>query len=147
MAKKLTKINIYLRYEISCLALKQMLQRYSHFLLIAIALFTATVIGFNFPSSSSEANQEYFVKPIPQSNLVVVEPNYGHIFHDGETEAEATEALYRSLPELRGDYNIRQTQLVAFERKGKLVPNLYVKIDQTEAEPKIANNNLEKSAS
>lgn len=124
-----------------------MLQRYSHFLLIAIALFTATIIGLNFPSSPSEANQEYFVKPVPQTNLVVVEPNYGHIFHDGETKAEATQDLYDSLPELKSDYNIQRTKLIEFERKGKIVPNLYVEIDETNGEQKIANNKLEKSSS
>lgn len=124
-----------------------MLQRYSHFLLIAIALFTATVIGFNFPNSPSEKNQAYFIKPIPEANLVVVEPNYGHIFHDGETEAEATQDLYNSLQELKNNYNIRQTQLVAFERKGKMVPNLYVQIDETDGEQQIAHNTLEKSSS
>ncbi len=124
-----------------------MLQRYSHFLLIAIALFTATIIGLNFPSSPSEANQEYFVKPVPQTNLVVVEPNYGHIFHDGETTAEATQDLYDSLQELKSNYNIQQTKLIEFERKGKIVPNLYVEIDETNGEQKIANNKLEKSSS
>jgi hypothetical protein len=124
-----------------------MLQRYSHFLLIAIALITATVIGFNLPSSAEDESQEYFFKPVPRTNLVVIEPNYGHIFHEGETEAEATRHLYNSLGELQEDYNIRETKLIEFERKGKMIPNLYVYVDAPDATEVLANKATEKSSS
>ncbi len=123
-----------------------MLQRYSHFLFIAIALITATIIGFNLPSAVDEANREYFFKPVPRTNLVVVEPNYGHLYHDGETEAEAVRYLYNSLGELQEDYNIRETKLIEFERKGKMIPNLYVYVDAPDATKVLANRTLEKSS-
>ena len=123
-----------------------MLQRFSHFLFIAIALLTATVIGFNLPSGVDEANQEYFFKPVPRTNLVVVEPNYGHLYHDGETEAEAVRYLYNSLGELQEDYNIRETKLIEFERKGKMIPNLYVYVDAPDATKVLANRTLENSS-
>ncbi|PNW55711.1 UNVERIFIED_CONTAM: hypothetical protein BEN50_00940 [Euhalothece sp. KZN 001] len=123
-----------------------MLQRYSHFLLVGIALITATIIGFNLPSSADESNQEYFFKPVPRTNLVVVEPNYGHLYHDGETEAEATRHLYESLGELQDNYSIRQTRLIEFERKGKMIPNLYVYVDAPDAKEVLANKSLEKSS-
>lgn len=124
-----------------------MLQRYSHFLLIAIALITATIIGFNLPSSAEDESKEYFFKPVPRTNLVVVEPNYGHIFHEGETEAEATRHLYNSLGELQEDYKIRETKLIEFERKGKMIPNLYVYVDAPDATKVLANQATEKSSS
>lgn len=124
----------------------QRLQRYSHFLFIAIALLTATVIGLNFPSSAGEENQDYFFKPVPRTNLVVVEPNYGHLYHDGETEAEARKYLYNSLGKLQEDYEIRETRLIEFERKGKMIPNLYVYVDAPDATKVLANKTVEKSS-
>lgn len=123
------------------------LQRYSHFMFVVLALTIATTIGFNLPSSADEANQEYFFKPVPRTNLVVVEPNYGHLYHEGETEAEATRYLYDSLSELQRDYNIRETKLIEFERKGKMIPNLYVYVDAPDATKVLANTTLEKSSS
>jgi len=121
----------------------QHLQRYSHFLFIAIALVTATIIGFNLPSSAEDESQEYFFKPVPRTNLVVVEPNYGHLYHDGETEAEATRHLYNSLGKLQEDYDIRETRLIEFERKGKMIPNLYVYVDAPDATQVLANKAVE----
>ena len=119
-----------------------MLQRYSHFLLVGMSLLIATVIGFNFPSSPDEASQEYFFKPVPRTNLVVVEPNYGHIYHDGETEAEAVRHLYKSLGKLQDNYSIRETKLIEFERKGKMIPNLYVYVDAPDAKEVFANKSI-----
>ena len=76
---------------------------------------------------------------------MVVEPNYGHIFHDGETEAEASKALYDALKEVQNNYNVHQTQLIQFERKGKMVPNLYVYTDQSEQ--MVAKTQLEQPSS
>ncbi len=122
----------------------QRLQRYSHFLLIAIALLIATMIGFNLPSSAAEENQDYFFIPVPRTNLVVVEPNYGHIYHDGETEAEARRHLYNSLGKLQEDYEICETKLIEFERKGKMIPNLYVYVNAPDATKVLANKAVEK---
>jgi len=121
----------------------QRLQRYSHFLFIAIALLAATVIGLNFPTSAAEENQDYFFKPVPRTNLVVVEPNYGHLYHDGETETEARRHLYNSLGKLQEDYEIRETRLIEFERKGKMIPNLYVYVDAADATKVLANKAVE----
>lgn len=122
------------------------LQRYSHFLFIAIALVTATMISFNLPSSAADESQDYFVKPVPRTNLVVVEPNYGRLFHEGETESEAVRNLYDSLDELQDNYNVRQTKLIQFERKGKTVPNLYVYVDAEDAKQVLAKTTIEKSS-
>lgn len=123
------------------------LQSYSHFMFIAIALVTATIISFTLPSSAGDESQEYFFKPVPRTNLVVVEPNYGHLFHDGETEAEAIHYLYDSLGKLQEDYNIRETKLIEFERKGKMIPNLYVSVDAPDATQVLANKTFENSSS
>lgn len=124
-----------------------MLQRYSHFLFVAIALVVATIIGFNLPGAIDEASQDYFIKPVPRNNLVVVEPNYGRMFHEGETEAEAVRHVYDSLPEIQEDFKICQTKLIEFERKGKTVPNLYVYVEASDAKKVLANKAVDKSSS
>jgi len=119
-----------------------MLQRYSHFLFVAIALVVATIISFNLPSSAEDESKEYFFQPVPRTNLVVIEPNYGHLFHEGQTTKEATRYLYNSLNQLQQTYDICKTELIQFERKGKMIPNLYVYVEASDAKQVLANNNI-----
>ena len=58
----------------------------------AIALATAILMQITIFSVSAndltpqgESEFDYFIKPIPQSNVVVVEPNYGHFFNPDKT--------------------------------------------------------------
>ena len=97
--------------------------------LVQIAIYN---LNSNDPSQLSEGDRNYFIKPIPQSNVVVVEPNYGRFFNPDKTiQGDASgEILYTALDELSDNYNIGQTQMVRFERKGVIVPNLYVRINE-----------------
>ncbi len=102
-------------------------------LVLTIAITLLTIIGLNYEtlSENSEANQNYFIKPILLSNLIVVEPNYGHFYNpNGEIKGDSSgEMLYSSLDDLQKEYEIKSTQMVRFERKGKMIPNLYVYVN------------------
>lgn len=95
-----------------------------------------------------ERERDYFIKPIPQSNVVVVEPNYGRFFNPDKTieKDESGEMLYAALDELSENYDINRTQMVIFERKGQIVPNLYVHINeensQTNLNEELPSNKL-----
>ena len=98
-----------------------------------VVLTVLTLIGLNHEAlaQSSEADKDYFIKPIPTSNVVIVEPNYGRFYNPNrELEGDTSgEILYRSLEDLQPSYEIKGTKMVRFERKGKLIPNLYVYVD------------------
>ena len=108
----------------------------------AVVLTVSTLIGLNYDAlaQSSEADQDYFIKPIPTSNLVIVEPNYGRFYNPNpEIEGDSSgESLYRSLEDLAQNYQIEGTKMVRFERKGQMIPNLYVFVDSPTLEPKMA---------
>ena len=115
----------------------------------AIALATAIFMQITIFSVSandltpqSESEFDYFIKPIPQSNLVVVEPNYGQFFNPDKTieKDESGESLYPALDKLNKNYNIDQTRMVSFERNGQIVPNLYVHINEELAANKLLAN-------
>ena len=103
-----------------------------------VVLTVLTLIGVNHEAlaQSSEAGKDYFIKPIPTSNVVIVEPNYGRFYNPNrEIEGDATgEILYNSLADLQGTYDIRGTKMVRFERKGQMIPNLYVYVDSSNLE-------------
>lgn len=105
---------------------------------MALLLTVWTTIGFNYDAlaQSSEAGQDYFIKPILSSNAIVVEPNYGHFYNPNpEIEGDASgEVLYRSLEDLQATYAIKGTKMVRYERKGKVIPNLYVYVDSPNLE-------------
>ncbi|MEM8720965.1 MAG: hypothetical protein AAGE84_16990 [Cyanobacteria bacterium P01_G01_bin.39] len=84
-------------------------------------------------TQQSESGRDYFIKPITQSKVVIVEPNYGRFFNpDSSIEKdESGEVLYTALEELNENYKINRTQMVSFERKGQIVPNLYVHIEDS----------------
>ncbi len=50
------------------------------FLLVITGL---TFVGSNYDmlAKPSEADQTYFLKSVPEANMVVVEPNYGKFYH------------------------------------------------------------------
>ena len=104
----------------------------------AVVLTVLTLIGFNYDAlaQSSEAEQDYFIKPIPTSKVVIVEPNYGRFYNPHrEIEGDASgQILYRSLEDLQQNYEIKGTKMVRFERKGKMIPNLYVYVDSPRPE-------------
>ncbi|HAC63894.1 MAG TPA: hypothetical protein DCF68_10245 [Cyanothece sp. UBA12306] len=107
-----------------------------------IVLTFLTLIGLNHETlaQSSEANLDYFIKPITNSNLIVVEPNYGRFYNpyrkiEGDSSGEI---LYSSLEDLASNYEIKSTKMVRFERKGQIIPNLYVSVNSPSLEQKIA---------
>ena len=105
------------------------------FLALSAVLTIVTVIGLNSEvlAQTSEANQDYFIKPIPTEKLVVIEPNYGRFYHPNpEVKGDASgQILYRSLDQLSQIYEIKGTKMVRFERKGQMIPNLYVSVQST----------------
>ncbi|MEM9807877.1 MAG: hypothetical protein AAF959_21635 [Cyanobacteria bacterium P01_D01_bin.56] len=110
------------------------------FLVVIVGL---TFVGSNYDSLAkpSEADQAYFFKSVPEANMVLVEPNYGEFYHpDPQIQGDSSgEALYSSLDELARDYNIKETRMVRFERKGEMIPNLYVFVDTPRDNSLIAN--------
>jgi hypothetical protein len=111
-----------------------MLKRFlAPFLVLSVVLTVITIMGLNSEvlASTSEADQNYFIKPIPTANLVVVEPNYGRFYNPSpKIEGDASgETLYSSLKDLEQVYDIKRTKMVRFERKGQMIPNLYVYVN------------------
>lgn len=109
--------------------------------ILATILIQVTIYNLNANdiSQHSEVGQDYFIKPIPQSSVVVVEPNYGRFFNPDPTiEKDRSGAvLYTALDELEEKYNIGQTKMVSFERKGQVVPNLYIHVDEKDFQPNL----------
>ena len=120
-----------------------MLKRFlAPFLVLSAVLILATVISLNSEvlAQTSEADQDYFIKPIPTEKLVVIEPNYGHFYHPNPKIQgdESGQVLYRSLDQLSQIYEIKGTKMVRFERKGQMIPNLYVSVQSTGIQEDIA---------
>ena len=113
-----------------------MLKRlFAPLLVLTLAISVLSWVNFNSDQlvAASEADQDYFIKPIPRQNLVVVEPNYGRFFHPNPAvEADKSgEVLYNSLSEIEKDYQIQETKMISFDRKGKEIPNLYVRVNKS----------------
>ncbi|MEO1507646.1 MAG: hypothetical protein AAFU84_08375 [Cyanobacteria bacterium J06633_23] len=87
--------------------------------------------NYEFLAKESEAEQVYFLKHVPEANMVVVEPNYGRFYHPNpDIQGDSSgEFLYDSLDSLAHTYEIKRTEMVRFERKGEMIPNLYVFVD------------------
>ncbi len=112
------------------------------FFVLSLVLTVTTIIGLNSEAiaNTSEANQDYFIKPISRANLVVVEPNYGRFYNPnpkikGDTSGQI---LYSSLEDLEGIYEIKGTKMIRFERKGKMIPNLYVYVNPISSQETLA---------
>ncbi len=113
-----------------------MLKRFIAPILTLVVILTVTLItslNSEALAQTSEADQDYFLKPVPRANVVVVEPNYGRFYNPNpEIKGDASgQVLYRSLDELGQIYEIKGTKMVSFERKGQMIPNLYVYVDST----------------
>ncbi len=111
-----------------------MLRRFIAPILTLVVILTVTLItslNSEALAQTSEAERDYFLKPVPRANVVVVEPNYGRFYNPNpEIKGDASgEVLYSSLDELGQIYEIKGTKMVRFERKGEMIPNLYVYVD------------------
>jgi hypothetical protein len=80
---------------------------------------------------NGEADQNYFLKLIPTENIAVIEPNYKHFFDpNSKVKGDVSgENLYEALNELNDKYSVKNVKMVSFERKGFMIPNLYVYLD------------------
>ncbi len=112
-----------------------------------IALFVV-VTGLTFMATNyevltkpSEANQPYFIKHVPEVSMVLIEPNYGEFYHPNPAVQgdSSGEVLYSSLDNLAHSYDIKRTEMIRVERKGKMIPNLYVFVDSPSQELQIAD--------
>ena len=111
-----------------------MLKRlFAPFLVLSLALSVIAITTLNSDTlpQTTEADQDYFIKPVPRANVVVVEPNYGRFYNPSdEVKGDASgEILYNSLEEVKKDYEIKRTEMISLERKGKVISNLYVHVD------------------
>jgi hypothetical protein len=120
-----------------------MLKRFlAPFLVLSLVFTVITIIGLNSEvlANTSEANQDYFIKPISSADLVVVEPNYGRFYNPHpQIKGDASgQVLYSSLDDLAEMYEIKDTKMVRFERKGQMIPNLYVYVNPITSQETLA---------
>ncbi|MGD1857955.1 MAG: hypothetical protein ACFB2W_27275 [Leptolyngbyaceae cyanobacterium] len=111
-------------------------------LVIVVSGLTFLSANYDALAKPAEGDHAYFVKHVPEANLVVVEPNYGEFYHpDPSVKGDSSgEALYSSLDDLARTYDIRHTEMVRFERKGEMIPNLYVFVDDLTEEFQLADS-------
>ncbi len=109
---------------------------------LTVVLTVITIINLNSEAlaQTSEANQDYFIKPIPTEKLIIIEPNYGQFYNPNpEIKGDASgQVLYNSLDELSQIYEIKDTKMVRFERKGQMIPNLYVFVAPSKSQESLA---------
>ena len=79
---------------------------------LAVVITGITIIGFNYDlvTQTNESNQDYFLKL------------------EGDSSGQV---LYSSLEDLQQNYDIKKAKMIRFQRKGKMIPNLYVHLDST----------------
>ena len=89
-------------------------------LIVVIAGLSFLTTNYDALAKPSESEQAYFIKHVPEANMVVVEPNYGDFYHPSpDIQGDSSgEVLYSSLDSLARSYDIKQTEMVRFERKG-----------------------------
>ena len=119
-------------------------------LVLTFAITTLTILGINL-ANLAQANiedQDYFIKFNPQSNVAIVEPNYGYFFHpDPEIQGDSSgENLYQALNEIKETYDVKDAKMVRFERKGYMIPNLYVLLKSREPQPIMAETHALKQS-
>lgn len=109
-------------------------------LLVVITGLSFLTINHESLAKHSEAEQAYFIKHVPEASLVVVEPNYGEFYHPSpDIKGDPSgEILYSSLDSLAHSYDIKHTEMIRFERKGEMIPNLYVFVDTPSEEFQVA---------
>ncbi|MDJ0579356.1 hypothetical protein [Crocosphaera sp.] len=113
-------------------------------LVLAFAITNLTILGLNLKNlaQSRIEDQDYFVKVDRQANIAIVEPNYGYFFHpDPDITGDPTgEVLYEALSNIEQEYGVKETKMISFERKGYIVPNLYVILKSNQPQETIANS-------
>ena len=111
-------------------------------LLVVVTGLTFIGTNYNALAKPSETDQAYFMKHLPEVSMVLVEPNYGTFFNpDPCVQGDPSgEALYSSLDELAHSYDIKHTEMIRFERKGEMIPNLYVFVDSPSEEFQVADS-------
>ncbi|MGK7945359.1 MAG: hypothetical protein AB4058_12900, partial [Microcystaceae cyanobacterium] len=111
---------------------------------VVFSLLTTLFLNIEGLAQGNEAEQPYFIKTVPSSNVIVVEPNYGHFYNPySSIEGDASgEFLRQSLDKLGKIYEIAETKMVSFERKGKLIPNLYILLKPGNEQAKLADASL-----
>ncbi|EAZ89024.1 hypothetical protein [Crocosphaera chwakensis] len=111
---------------------------------LTFAITTLTVLGLNLTSlaQSHIEDQDYFIKVDRQANVAIVEPNYGKFFHpDPDVEGDPTgQVLYQALSEINQEYGVKEAMMVRFERKGYMVPNLYVFLKSNQPQETLADS-------
>ncbi|MDJ0657992.1 MAG: hypothetical protein QNJ42_00720 [Crocosphaera sp.] len=111
---------------------------------LAFAITTLTVLGLNLTSlaQSNIEDQDYFIKVDRQANVAIVEPNYGYYFHpDPEIEGDPTgQVLYQALSDINREYGVKEAMMVRFERKGYMIPNLYVFLKSNQPQETLAES-------
>lgn len=115
-------------------------------LAIAFAITSLTILGINLKSlaNSHIEDQDYFIKFNPQANMAIVEPNYGYFFHpDPDIQGnESGQELYQALSEINQRYGVEKAKMVRFERKGYVIPNLYVFLKSSEPKVTMTDNQI-----
>lgn len=113
-------------------------------LVLAFAITNLTILGLNLRNLAQSCieKQDYFVKVDRQANIAIVEPNYGYFFHpDPEVKGDPTgEVLYEALNSIEQEYGVKETKMISFERKGYMIPNLYVFLKSNQPQETIANS-------
>ncbi|MGK7932648.1 MAG: hypothetical protein AB4041_14625 [Microcystaceae cyanobacterium] len=111
---------------------------------VVFSILTTLFVNIEALAQGSEAEQPYFVKPLLSSNVIVVEPNYGHFYNPySSIEGDISgEFLRQSLDELGENYEIADTKMISFERKGKMIPNLYIFLKSSDNNSKIADASI-----
>ncbi|WP_107671079.1 hypothetical protein [Cyanothece sp. BG0011] len=111
---------------------------------LAFAITTITILGLNLTNlaQSHIEDKDYFIKVNRQANVAIVEPNYGYYFHpDPEVEGDPTgQVLYQALSELNQEYGVKEAMMVRFERKGYMIPNLYVFLKSNQPQQTLAES-------
>ncbi|MDJ0843528.1 hypothetical protein [Crocosphaera sp.] len=111
---------------------------------LAFAITTLTILGVNLQSlaQSNIEDQDYFIKIDRQANVAIVEPNYGYYFHpDPEIEGDPTgQVLYQALSDINREYGVKEARMIRFERKGYMIPNLYVFLKSNPLQETIAES-------
>ncbi|ACB54088.1 hypothetical protein cce_4740 [Crocosphaera subtropica ATCC 51142] len=111
---------------------------------LTFAITTLTILGLNLTNlaQSHIEDKDYFIKVNRQANVAIVEPNYGYYFHpDPEVEGDPTgQVLYQALSELNQEYGVKEAMMVRFERKGYMIPNLYVFLKSNQPQQTLAES-------
>ncbi|MBE9179005.1 hypothetical protein IQ268_10580 [Oculatella sp. LEGE 06141] len=102
---------------------------------IAVSFTLLVMASLSIPANGAgEIGSNYFIKPVVEDRVLVVEPNLLGFVRSGLAVDESGQMLFSSLNEIAERYIIQSTQLVKVERNsGRLVPNLFVYVQPSDA--------------